>query len=453
VLLEADVRSANVDGGKAIVDIVARIDPKALQEYVEQSFGLTPQQETQGKFRMYVLSYTVEGMDPNRVTPQVTREEVTEDNKNVHASSGASTATFAEASSRAASLQAAAASSNRGSAQRSDSASLQAAAMQRQSGALNGYDGTDGSSLSGSYRSSAAGAIDARAASSQSAQWDKQKTSAVNAHARESSATYAHAADAHSEFSDTSTYYHKLVIYSDPNKRGAGSTNEVRAKLGEALKTSGFRTAFYDLNLMGQSFNNEDELYHTILLELKKNAEVQADDYVAVALNRFTPLNTEGHRYSSQVTYRVLRIRDGDILLPDKNIVAESGEQPSDDMARSISTELALKKADDILPGEIRKALNATQRMMQQDAQAAATSYTIRVDNIVSPAATVAIKQALRSAGLGVTPQFRGGSKSENIAVALNGKSGNDVMAILEPFLAAFDVVTMDERSTVLKAR
>src|SRR5690348_3755661 len=46
VLLEADVRSANVDGGKAIVDIVARIDPKALQEYVEQSFGLTPQQET-----------------------------------------------------------------------------------------------------------------------------------------------------------------------------------------------------------------------------------------------------------------------------------------------------------------------------------------------------------------------------------------------------------------------
>ncbi len=60
-----------------------------------------------------------------------------------------------------------------------------------------------------------------------------------------------HSENARSLHSDTSTYYHKLVVYADASKKGAGGTNEVRAKLGEMLKSAGLVTSFYDINLMG----------------------------------------------------------------------------------------------------------------------------------------------------------------------------------------------------------
>ncbi len=254
-------------------------------------------------------------------------------------------------------------------------------------------------------------------------------------------------------FSDTSTFYQRITIYADTTKKAAGQTNEVRAKLGEMLKSAGLTTRFLDLNLMDRVFENEDQLYETLLGSLRRNPAVSPEEYVAVALNRFTPGVKGGHRFTSQVVYRVLRIKDGEVLLPDKLVAGDSGEQSSDDLARTVATERAMLRADAVLPDELRKAVKTTQRGAKREAAQASTSYAVRVDGITSPAATVSLKQALRAAGMTVTPAFRGEAKSESITVGLNGKTGADAMAALEPFLDKFEVITMNDRETVLRAK
>ena len=86
-------------------------------------------------------------------------------------------------------------------------------------------------------------------------------------------------------------------------------------------------------------------------------------------------------------------------------------------------------------------------------AEAAARSYPIRVENVASPAATRELKAVLRGAGLVLASRFRGEARTEEIDVALPGKTGEDVMALLEPLLDAFDVVSLDSRSAILRAR
>jgi hypothetical protein len=266
-------------------------------------------------------------------------------------------------------------------------------------------------------------------------------------------ALFHHEENAKAEFSDTSTQYHKLVVYADPTKKGAGGTNEVRAKLGEILKTSGLTTSFYDINLMGREFPNEDALYHEILISLKQDPNVKPEDCMAVALNRLTPADPTTHRFTAQVTYRVLRVGDGELLLPDKNVVADSGDQVSDDSARTVATELALNKASDILPGEITRAMRQNQRTEARVSTTATTEYLVRIDNVTTPGATTALKQALRNAGFVVSTQFRGAAASESITVKLNGKSGGDVSAALEAQLEHYDVMNMDGHGAILKAK
>jgi hypothetical protein len=174
---------------------------------------------------------------------------------------------------------------------------------------------------------------------------------------------------------------------------------------------------------------------------------------MAVALNRLTPADPLTHRFSAQVTYRVLRVGDGELLLPDKNLVADSGDQVSDDSARTVATELALKKASDIIPGEITRALRQNQRTEARTSTAAASEYMVRIDNVTNPSATIALKQALRNAGFVVSTQFRGAAASESITVKLNGKSGGDVSATLELQLEHYDVVSLDDRAAILKAK
>ena len=67
-----------------------------MRDYLEHSLGLSLTQESEGKFRTFVLAYTVEGMDPNRAQPQVLREEVTDNRKNIHDTASASAETNAE---------------------------------------------------------------------------------------------------------------------------------------------------------------------------------------------------------------------------------------------------------------------------------------------------------------------------------------------------------------------
>ncbi len=399
MVVDRQVSRAEVRGDRAIVELVLKVDGGLLREYLEGSLGLSLAREAEGRFRVFVLSYTVEGEDPDRSAPPVLREEIVDDRTDVHSSSSASERTE--------------------SGTRKESASVKGSSTAVAAG--------------GGAALGASGAVDARA--------------------RSDSSSYERSRGAESSYSDTSTKYRKLVVYADTTKKGAGSSNEIRAKLGELLKGAGFVTAFFDLPLAGREFGNEDALYHEIVTAVRAAPDVKREDYVAVALNRFTPARAAAPRFSAQVTYRILRVGDGEILLPDKLVAGDSGEQSTDDMARTVAVELAVRKAAAVLPGEVSRALRQLERSGARESEAARVSYPIRVDNVSSPAATSALKQALRSAGFGVSSQFRGEARSEALTVTLNGRTGADVTSVLEPLLGSFDVVLMDERSTVLKAR
>ena len=463
MIVDIQVKSVDVQSGVAVAEVVVKIDAKAMRDYLEHSLGLSLTQEHEGKFRTFVMAYTVEGMDPNRVQPQVVREEVTDNRKNVHDTSSASAQTHAESGAASYSLDAAHASSDQekssaqsqGSVDYKESANIKASASEQASLRARDSDGSlqanarAAMNVSGSVNEQ----LSARQSSASGSESDHRSTGRVNEQASAAQASFHHEENAKAEYSDTSTQYHKLVVYADTTKKGAGGTNEVRAKLGEVLKTSGLITSFYDINLMGREFPNEDALYHEILVALKQDPNVKPEDCMAVALNRLTPADPLTHRFSAQVTYRVLRVGDGELLLPDKNVAADSGDQVSDDMARTVATELAISKASDILPGEITRALRQNQRAEARTSAAAASEYMVRIDNVTNPGATAALKQALRNAGFVLSTQFRGAATSESITVKLNGKSGGDASAALESQLERYDVVSLDDHAAILKAK
>ncbi len=416
MMLGSDVKAQGIQGSVAFAEVVFRFDGKALRAFLEDNQGLSLTQEAEGKFKVVVLSYTVEGQDADRNKPQVLREEVRDDRINVQAASAKATATVDARSARQTSLQ-------------------------------------------GDYASSKQGSIDGRVskangdAASVDGAYDHRKSGAVDYRDNRSSSVQAKATAQASMFSDTSSFYERITVYADPNQRGAGSTNEVRAKLGELIKGSGLQTRFVDVNLMGREFRHEDELYSAILQDLKARPELTPEDYVAVALNRLTATQVPGapaeHRFTSQVVYRVLRIRDGEVLVPDKLVTGDSGRQASDDLGRSVATEVAVVKAAALLPQELRKGLQQMNRTEKREA--AATTYLIRVDGVGNPASTVALKQALRQGGYTIRPQFRSEAKTETITVELGGKTGADVMALLEAHLGAYQVQTFDERNAILR--
>jgi hypothetical protein len=463
MIADIQVRSVDVQNGIAVAEVIAKIDAKAMRDYLEHSLGLSLTQEHEGKFRTFVLAYTVEGMDPNRVQPQVLREEITDNRKNVHDTATASAQTHAESGTGSYSLDAAHASSEQdkkasqyqGSVDYSESANIKASASEQASLRAKGPDGSFQAKAQAamSVSGSANEQLSARQSSGSSSESDHRSTGRLNEQASAAEASFHHVESAKKEFSDTSTQYHKLVVYADTTKKGAGGTNEVRAKLGEILKTSGLTTNFYDINLMGREFANEDALYHEILDALKRDPGVKAEDCMAVALNRLTPADPATHRFTAQVTYRVLRIGDGELLLPDKNVVADSGDQVSDDSARTVATELAMNKASDTLPGEIVRALRQNLRTEARTSTASASEYMVRIDNVTNLSATTALKQALRNAGFVVSTQFRGAAASESITVKLNGKLGGDVSAALEAQLERYDVISLDDHGAIIRAK
>lgn len=70
MILDTQVKSVDVQSGMAVAEVVLKIDGTAMRDYLEHSLGLSLTQESEGKFRTFVLAYTVEGMDPNRAAPR-----------------------------------------------------------------------------------------------------------------------------------------------------------------------------------------------------------------------------------------------------------------------------------------------------------------------------------------------------------------------------------------------
>ncbi len=132
-------------------------------------------------------------------------------------------------------------------------------------------------------------------------------------------------------------------------------------------------------------------------------------------------------------------------FIPAKDIVGDSGDQAlSDDIARTYAVKSAMMKVDDILPGEIQRALQKMQRADQREATASASFYVIVVENATAMSASGPIRTALTAAGFKVERSINGLAKTQTLTVTLNGKTGQDVMNAIDNALDTYTVQTED---------
>jgi hypothetical protein len=464
MILDKQVTSAGIQGSNAVVEMVVQVDGKALRDFLESNYNLSSTVQTEGRFRIYVLSYTIEGMDPSRDQPIVLHEETVEDQKAVHSSSHASSQVDASSQASASSFQGDYSSSDKGSAKYKSEASLSASGKKSASGDASasasgfgmGSRGIGGASAkeSASFSASSSEKVKAKQSESGSANWDSKEAASVDARQSQSSASFSSSAKSGSAFNDTSRYYRRVVDYADPTKKGAGLSNEVRTEIEGMMTGAGFDVATLNVSMQNREFPTEDDLVNTVINELRQSPDVSPTDYVAIALNSFTPISVETHQFTSKVTYRVVRIKDGLALLPAKDITGDSGDRaPSDDVARTYAVKSAMLKVDEILPREIKQAVAKMQRADQREAASAAAYYVIVVDNASSMMASSAIRSALSSAGFQATRNFNGLAKTDTITVTLNGKTGQDVMNAVESSMDKFDVLIMNDQNARVRAK
>jgi len=448
LILDQQVVSAGIQGTTAQVDLIEQVDGKALRTLLESNFSLSSTVATEGKFKIYVLSYTLEGMDPNRAQPHILHEEVVEDQKAVHADSFSDANAHSSSQASSASLAATGSMSDRGQ------ASLNANGSAHYNSGASGTAAATGSGGSGFITGSSSQNANMNASTSAAANWDKTASGSLDARKQQSSSSSTQTATSGTTFGDTSHFYRKVVDYEDPTKKGAALSNEVRAEVEGMMTTVGFDVATLNVSMMNREFPTEDDLVSAVLNEMRANPSVAPNDYVAIALNSFTPVSAETHQFTSKVTYRVVRVKDGLALLPAKDIAGDSGSRaPSDDIARTYAVKSAMMKVDEILPGEIKQALQKMQRTDQREAANAAVYYVIVIDNATSLSTSAPIRNALTAAGFKVDRSINGLAKTHTLTVTLDGKTGTDVMNAIEGAMDVYDVQTMDSQGTRVKAK
>ncbi len=426
---EQEVRGESVQAGVAVVDVLMKVDGAALRDYLNNTHGLELIQQTEGKFNVFVLAYTVEGGDPDPYQNK-SREVVMEHDAYGRAVDDAHTSTQASAS-------------NTDYANASRNANASASASDSQ--VAKAHAGSD--EVFGTQQAGAVAAADRQRQHSASASEDATRYKDANAQ-------YAHDAEKHSELALGVHNYLRVTDYLDTTKKGVGVTNEVKAKLEEMLQSAGLDVKLYSLELMNKQFGTEDELYTSVLRSVHSDPDVQPGDYLALALNRLTPIRSAGpRRYTSEITYRVVRISDGHMLLPAKNVLGDSGNQVSEDMARSTATEIGINKAAGVLPNELTAAIRKLDRESSRNQISSSTVYVIRVDNVLSPDASERIKGALRAAGFTIKQQFRGTAHSETITVELNGRNGGEVSSLVQSNRGSLNLSNIDDTSAILAAR
>ena len=480
-VVDKQITSAGMQGNNAVVELVLQVDAKALRSFLETNFSLNATAQTEGKFKLYILSYTLEGMDPDRSgPPKVLHEEITDDQKGVHQSTYAASDTESSKNSNSSSYAASKAETDRGqvsantahadngSINAQQSASSTGMAFHSASASGSGYISTDEGSANARAHASEVGAgfshnsgsasVNANHSESDSSSLsenhDKAKSANVDAKKAASTSQYSSTSSAGSSYEDTSHFYHKVVDYADPTKKGAALSNEVRAELEGMMTTLGFDVATIDVAMMGRDFPTEDDLVNAVLNEMRHNPAVTPADYVAIALNSFTPVSVATHQFTSKVTYRVVRVKDGLALLPAKDIVGDSGDRaPSDDVARTYAVKSAMMKVDDIMPAEIKQAMQKLTREQQRTAAAESTYYIITVDNATTLSASTGIRTALTNTGFKVERSINGLAKTQTLTVTLNGKNGQDVMNAIEGAVDTFEIETMDDHETRVKVK
>jgi len=402
-----EIVQSGVLADTAKVEVLVTYDKAKLEAYLKDSYNLSAAGDVINKLSIYVLAYTVEGQDPNRSQPQLLREEIVDDKKNVQSSSSSS-----------------------------DIKNVQAAAS------------TSQSSVDAAYRaesSTAVGVVTSRAVGIAASSSETNAAISATQQASAASFTDQRSKFTNANFSDTSSSFRSLRVYADTTKKGAGQTDEIKTKLSELLGLAGFTTREAAVNLQSREFNNSDELTNVVLDELRKNPNIDSKDFVALALNRFTP--TEANGFTSVIQYKIVRVGDGLELLPQRLLDGVSGKQPSEDLARKVAVEIAMTKGQDAFSSSLKKAIND----FQVRETARASVYEIRIANTTNPVATRPLQEALRAAGFEIKQTLRNGVQT--ITVELGGKNSKILEDILEPFYAAYDDINIDDGKLSMRAK
>lgn len=436
MVLLKQVTSSQMVGNLAQVEMTVKLDAGALSNYLRDRHGLSLASQLEAKARLIVLTYTIEGMDPDKSKPITLHEEVRDNRKNVQASSFSRSDTAASAHSEAESLQASKASSSKGSVEASEHASFRGRAAESASIRGEGIGA----------RAASSAAVDAHASSSAKGNWDERSAEAVDARSQSARSSFKHSAASGSRFSDTSTSYYRVTDYADPTKKGAGVSNEVKASLEGMLHRAGFTIQSAVINLMGCDFKTEDDLLATCRREIVLQPGIQNDDMVLVGLNRFTPVDTGSHRYTAEVTYRMMRVKDGELFLPSQMVDGDSGPQASDDVGRTRAVQAAMKKVEAALPNDLREAVKRTQRMETR----MASTYVVRISNSATPGNSGRLRQAIKKGGYKVSQEFKGDAQIDLLRIDLGDASLEQLKELLEPMLDGFTVKAMDDHELQL---
>lgn len=384
------VKDSNVEGGTATVDLVLKVDFAGMREYLDMK-GVSLTQSFEQKFKCFVLSFTVEGMDPDRSKPIVLHEEVRDERTNVQA--------------------------NAVDASESDSAS-------------HSHDRSLKASHDTDYHSASLKA--------------KDKTDESASHDASLSAR---------SYSDTSSSYYRVTDYADPTRKDAAGSNDVRAKLEGALTNAGITVALLNLPLGGKSFQHEDAFIDEVLTQVARRAEVKPNDYVALAVNSLTPVGGHTHQFTSKVTFRVVRVRDKVSLISADSVAKTSERKPTDDEARLQATTLALLTLDATLPDQIRKGLQKLNRETAQAAPASAGTYVIEIQDVRERAIIAKTKAYLRQEGFKFTSETGAGGTLETLTLQLGGKSPEEIKDVLDGLPDALALLSKDDAGARLKVK
>jgi len=474
------------------VTVAALVSRREIMEMLENE-GLSLVRETEGGLRVYVLTYTVEGIDADRSQPIVLRDEVHDVRADIHSeslsydntkdTSNYSDQTKASASSNRADLdyhdraldKGQASYSGKGHVKASNSERVQAEGARKTraearvscESSVDSADAdaiaSDSVSYKGSYKGDAkldAGYDEQGQASHVEAKDTVLKASNEEARARYSrgilaDSNFTRNQRAESHFSDTSSDYYSLKVYADPTKKGGGQTNEIRSLLEGMFNQYGLDTRTLDVQLLNMDFRNEDELIRTVWRTIEQeHPEVDADSFVAVALNRNTPvlLNSGRYKFTSAVTYRVFRLKDGYQLLPSQSLTGESEEESSEDLARSSAVKLALVRAHNILRKDLIAGLKRYQRMCRRESESVKLSYKIIIRNVSNPMKTRVMEKLLRQGAFKFTRSFRAGTVT--LHIELGGKTSDAVLDVITPFVDRnCDFESMDMSQAVMVLR
>jgi hypothetical protein len=460
-------KTTDILDGKAIVDIEFHVDRQRIKDYLEEIHDVSLTREAEGKLLVYVVAYTVEGVDPDLNKPIVLRDEVTDNRQNVQRSSfaGSRTDASSRASSASDSLQASTSSSSKGD------------AKQQSEGRFEGSRSASGSYQDSESASARAQAGDARAradynsstqakfsadakvkaghSESASKAWDDRSAASVDARSAQASSAsnYQQRSASGSSYSDTSTQYHSLKIYADPTKKGPGSTNHVKGVLEEMLRTVGMDVRdLDDLRVPSGDFKTTDALKNHLLNELKRRADFPKDAFVAFAINSLTPTDSKGSKYGANVSFHVRRVGDG-YSLWNKESGGNSYGTATSDNARLDATQDALRKVGTQAAPDLAKAIQKWQREGQRQVQTQASEYLIQINDANNPVVASKMIAALKAAGFAPERTFDGTSRTVRIKVNLNGRRGEDVQSAVEPLLDSFDVDRLDAAQTILRVK